>query len=48
MDLVCFSEEWLNRDLTDELVGLDDFTLLRNYRVYGRGGGRLVFLLGIG
>lgn len=37
MDILCFSETWLNYELNDELVGLNNFSLLRNDIVYGRG-----------
>lgn len=39
MDILCFSESLLTKDIPDELVNIDDFILARNDRHYGRGGG---------
>lgn len=44
MDVLCFSETWLNCDIPDELVGLRNFSLLRNDRRYGRGGGTCIYI----
>lgn len=44
MDILCFSETWLNRDLNDELIGIENFRLLRNDRNYGRGGGTCIYI----
>lgn len=45
MDVICFSETWLNGDIPDELINLESFSILRNDRSYGRGGGH-VFISG--
>lgn len=37
MDVICFSESWLNADIPDDLLCIDDFILLRNDRTRGRG-----------
>lgn len=44
IDLLCLSETWLNEDLPDELINIDDFQLLRNDRKYGRGGGTCIYI----
>lgn len=44
MDIICFSETWLNENLPDELVNLDGFHILRNDRRYGKGGGTCVYI----
>lgn len=44
MDLLCFSETWLKKDIPDELVNIDDFILIRNDRQYSRGGGTCIYV----
>lgn len=39
VDLICLTETWLTNDISDGTIGLDGFKLLRNDRIYGRGGG---------
>lgn len=44
MDILCFTETWLNESLPDEMISIDNFQLLRNDRSYGRGGGTCIFI----
>lgn len=44
IDILCFTETWLNNKMTDEILNFDDFELFRNDRDYGRGGGTCIYL----
>lgn len=44
LHVLCISETWLNKDITDGMVGIEDFVLYRNDRKGKRGGGTGIYV----
>lgn len=47
MDIIGFTETWLNSQIPNSLLGIDSFNVYRNDRSYSRGGGVLVYTYGM-
>lgn len=43
MDILCLTESWLKKDLPDTFVTINKFSIARNDRQCGRGGGTCVY-----
>lgn len=43
LDLICLSETWLTDSVSDNIISMDGYKLLRNDRKYSRGGGLCVY-----
>lgn len=43
LDIICVSETWLKENISDTIVDLDGYKVLRNDRKYGRGGGVCIY-----
>lgn len=43
LDLICLSETWLNDSISDNMIEIDGYKLLRNHRNYSRGGALCIY-----
>lgn len=43
VDLICVTETWLNENITDSTVAVEGYSILRNDRMTGRGGGICIY-----
>lgn len=44
LDIICLTESWLTEEIPDDLISLQGYKLVRNDRIYGRGGGICVYI----
>lgn len=44
IDILCISESWLHKYISDNLVSIDGYQLYRNDRDYSRGGGTCIYV----
>lgn len=44
IDLLCINESWLKPELSDGLICIDGYTLVRNDRIQRRGGGSCIYV----
>lgn len=44
MDIIGFCETWLTKAVPDGMVSIPGYTIIRNDREYGRGGGTCLFI----
>lgn len=44
MDILGITETWLNDQITDSMISIPDFRVVRNDRLYGRGGGTCIYV----
>lgn len=43
LDIVCISETWLTENISDEVIAIEGFNLIRNDRLYSQGGGICIY-----
>lgn len=43
LDIVCISETWLNKSISDEVIAIDGYNIIRNDRTHSQGGGICVY-----
>lgn len=44
MDIIGFTETLLNPQIPNSLIGIDNYSVVRNDRMYGRGGGTCLYI----
>ena len=44
LDILCITETWLNEDISDDIVSLPNYSLMRDDRLSRRGGGVAIWL----